>query len=46
MLVTQESPTSLRKRVLKARRHFDIYEAVKRQLCSGNLRLVVSIAKK
>lgn len=46
MLVTQESPTSLRRRVLKARRHFDIYEAVKRQLCSGNLRLVVSIAKK
>ncbi len=46
MLVTQESPTSLHNRVTKARRHFDIYESVKRQLSSGNLRLVVSIAKK
>ncbi|TVP99356.1 MAG: sigma-70 family RNA polymerase sigma factor [Planctomycetaceae bacterium] len=46
MLVTQESPESLHNRVAKARRHFDSYEAVKRQLCSGNLRLVVSIAKK
>jgi len=46
MLVTQESPTSLHNRVTKARRHFDMYESVKRQLCSGNLRLVVSIAKK
>jgi len=46
MLVTQESPESLHKRITKARRHFDKYEGVKRQLCSGNLRLVVSIAKK
>jgi len=46
MLVTQESPESLHKRITKARRHFDKYESVKRQLCSGNLRLVVSIAKK
>ncbi len=46
MLVTQESPTSLHNRVTKARRHFDTYESVKRQLSSGNLRLVVSIAKK
>jgi len=46
MLVTQESPTSLHNRVTKARKHFDIYESVKRQLSSGNLRLVVSIAKK
>jgi RNA polymerase primary sigma factor len=46
MLVTQESPESLHNRVTKARRHFDMYESVKRQLCSGNLRLVVSIAKK
>ncbi len=46
MRVTQESPTSLHNRVTKARRHFDLYESVKRQLCSGNLRLVVSIAKK
>ncbi|TWU20594.1 RNA polymerase sigma factor SigA [Novipirellula galeiformis] len=46
MFVTQESPESLRNRMAKARRHFDEYEATKRQLSSGNLRLVVSIAKK
>jgi RNA polymerase primary sigma factor len=46
MLVTQESPTSLHNRITKARKHFDTYESVKRQLSSGNLRLVVSIAKK
>ncbi len=46
MLVTQESPTSLANRVARARRFFEEYEATKRQLSSGNLRLVVSIAKK
>ncbi|MCC9641491.1 sigma-70 family RNA polymerase sigma factor [Rhodopirellula sp. JC740] len=46
MLVTQESPTSLRNRMTKVRRHFDQYEATKRELSAGNLRLVVSIAKK
>ena len=46
MQLTQESPQSLRKRVETIRRQFDEYEAVKRQLSSGNLRLVVSIAKK
>jgi RNA polymerase primary sigma factor len=46
MLVTQESPTSLHNRMVKTRQHFDVYEATKRQLSSGNLRLVVSIAKK
>jgi RNA polymerase primary sigma factor len=46
MLVTQESPRSLDNRMKKARRHFEEYEATKRQLSSGNLRLVVSIAKK
>jgi RNA polymerase primary sigma factor len=46
MLVTQESPQSLHNRMVKARRHFEEYEATKRQLSSGNLRLVVSIAKK
>ena len=46
MLVTQESPKSLHQRVTKARRHFEEYETTKRQLSSGNLRLVVSIAKK
>ncbi|MGB0598500.1 MAG: sigma-70 family RNA polymerase sigma factor [Rubripirellula sp.] len=46
MLVTQESPTSLRNRMQKTRQYFEVYEATKRQLSSGNLRLVVSIAKK
>jgi RNA polymerase primary sigma factor len=46
MLVTQESPTSLHNRMTKVRRHFDQYEATKRELSAGNLRLVVSIAKK
>jgi RNA polymerase primary sigma factor len=46
MIVTQESPTSLHNRMVKARAHFEEYEATKRQLSSGNLRLVVSIAKK
>ena len=46
MLVTQESPVSLHNRMVKARQHFEEYEATKRQLSSGNLRLVVSIAKK
>ncbi len=46
MQLTQESPRSLRNRVQAIRRQFTEYEAVKRQLSSGNLRLVVSIAKK
>ncbi|MEM6363557.1 MAG: sigma-70 family RNA polymerase sigma factor [Planctomycetota bacterium] len=46
MMVTQESPTSLHNRMTKVRRHFDQYEATKRELSAGNLRLVVSIAKK
>jgi RNA polymerase primary sigma factor len=46
MMVTQESPVSLHNRMVKTRRHFDEYEATKRLLSSGNLRLVVSIAKK
>jgi RNA polymerase primary sigma factor len=46
MTVTQESPTSLHNRMVKARKYFDQYEATKRELSSGNLRLVVSIAKK
>ncbi len=46
MLDTQESPKSLRRRSeLMRRQHVD-YEAVKRELSGGNLRLVVSIAKK
>jgi RNA polymerase primary sigma factor len=46
MMVTQESPTSLHNRMVKARAYFEEYEATKRELSSGNLRLVVSIAKK
>jgi RNA polymerase primary sigma factor len=46
VLTTQESPRSLRNRCEEFRRNFKEYEAVKRQLSSGNLRLVVSIAKK
>jgi RNA polymerase primary sigma factor len=46
MLLTQESPRSLRKRCSTFRAQFEAYEQVKRQLSSGNLRLVVSIAKK
>ena len=46
MEMTQESPRSLQKRVADVRRYFEEYEQVKRQLSSGNLRLVVSIAKK
>lgn len=46
MLLTQESPQSLRLRCRRFREQFADYERVKRQLSSGNLRLVVSIAKK
>ena len=46
MSATQESPRSLRRRCEQFRRQFEQYEKVKRQLSSGNLRLVVSIAKK
>jgi RNA polymerase primary sigma factor len=46
LLVTQESPRSLQTRCELLRRQFTEYEQVKRQLSSGNLRLVVSIAKK
>lgn len=46
MLLTQESPSSLRLRVARFRKYFEAHENVKRKLSSGNLRLVVSIAKK
>ncbi len=42
----EESPRSLRNRCQEFRKHFNEYEAVKRELSQGNLRLVVSIAKK
>ena len=43
---TQESPASLRKRYGRVLAEQEVYERVKRQLSNGNLRLVVSIAKK
>ena len=46
IMTTQESPRSLQGRVEEFKKNFKEYEAVKRQLSSGNLRLVVSIAKK
>ncbi len=46
MRTTLESPRSLRNRCQTLRKQYIEYEAVKRQLSSGNLRLVVSIAKK
>jgi RNA polymerase primary sigma factor len=46
MLITQESPTSLRKRCQVMRGQYRDYEVAKRELSGGNLRLVVSIAKK
>ncbi len=46
LMMTQESPRSLRGRCAEFTREFRTYEQVKRDLSSGNLRLVVSIAKK
>jgi len=46
MQQTLESPTSLRVRCGKLKTQLKEFERVKRQLSSGNLRLVVSIAKK
>lgn len=46
MALTQESPKSLRRRCEVMRRQHQDYEQVKRELSGGNLRLVVSIAKK
>jgi RNA polymerase primary sigma factor len=46
MLKTLETPASLRKRVEIIKKRFSEYEDAKRALSGGNLRLVVSIAKK
>ncbi len=46
MMHTLEEPASLRKRVEVVKKRFAEYEQAKRELSGGNLRLVVSIAKK
>jgi RNA polymerase primary sigma factor len=46
MLITLEEPASLRRRVEIMKQRFTEYEQAKRELSGGNLRLVVSIAKK
>src|SRR5207237_3489343 len=46
MLQTLEEPNTLRKRVEIVKGRFAEYEQAKRELSGGNLRLVVSIAKK
>ena len=46
MMLTLEDPATLRRRVESIRERFQEYEEAKRALSGGNLRLVVSIAKK
>jgi RNA polymerase primary sigma factor len=46
MRITLESPATLARRVSETQAHQDDYDAAKRKLSAGNLRLVVSIAKK
>jgi RNA polymerase primary sigma factor len=46
MRMTYESPSTLRARMERTRRHQHDYDAAKRDLSAGNLRLVVSIAKR
>ena len=46
MLITLEEPHTLRRRVEVMKKRFAEYEQAKRDLSGGNLRLVVSIAKK
>jgi RNA polymerase primary sigma factor len=46
ILMTMESPEELRRRLEEIRRKYNEYDKTKRQLSSGNLRLVVSIGKR
>ncbi len=46
LVATQETPMSLRNRVQSLKKVYAEYQQAKRELSEGNLRLVVSIAKK
>ncbi len=46
LIATHETPRSLRNRVMKLKKVYTEYQQAKRELSEGNLRLVVSIAKK
>jgi RNA polymerase primary sigma factor len=46
ILLVQESPAALKRRCAEFQKHHKEFENAKRELSNGNLRLVVSIAKK
>jgi RNA polymerase primary sigma factor len=46
MLMTHETPESLRARIRTIQARFAVWTEAKQELSGGNLRLVVSIAKK
>jgi RNA polymerase primary sigma factor len=46
MRITFESPATLKRRIDQTKQYQNSYDAAKRRLSAGNLRLVVSIAKK
>ncbi len=46
MRITLESPATLKRRIERTQLYQEAYDAAKRELSAGNLRLVVSIAKK
>jgi RNA polymerase primary sigma factor len=46
MRITLDTPQTLRRRIERIERYQYLYDAAKRHLSAGNLRLVVSIAKK
>ncbi|MDO4575620.1 MAG: sigma-70 family RNA polymerase sigma factor [Planctomycetia bacterium] len=46
MMFTHDSPEGLARRVAEMKKYYELYEDAKRQLSCGNLRLVVSLAKR